>query len=261
MTTPYLAWQHPKTRRWFPIGRLVRKQSGAGGFEFAYVGGAREAEKNASFKPIPEFPDFDRTYRAPDLFPTFRNRAMNTSRADRPGYLRQLGLDETDCDALSELSASGGRSHVDNFEIFPEIEPDPKGRFHTELSLHGLRHMNPHAIEAVQELREGDELGVGLELTNPVTTHSLLVHSRGYCTLGWLPRYFVEAIHECCDWTTLDPKLTVARVNPRAPLSHRLRVHVSGRLRPGVNPMRDLERYRPVGAMNGGAASPESMQG
>ena len=260
MTTLYLAWQHLTSRRWFPIGRLVRKQSGANEFEFAYVRGAKEAEKNAGFKPIPEFPNFDRAYGALELFPTFRNRAMNTSRADRAEYLRQLGLDETDCDALAELSASGGRSYADNFEIFSEIKPDPEGRFHTELALHGLRHTNPHAIEAVQELQEGDKLGVSLELTNPVTTYGLLVHSRGYYTLGWLPRYFVEAIHECCDWTKPDVELTVARVNRQAPLSHRLRVQVSGRLRPGINPMRDLERYQLIVAMNGNAAGSEAAQ-
>ena len=26
MTPLYLAWQHPPTRRWFPVGRLVRHQ-------------------------------------------------------------------------------------------------------------------------------------------------------------------------------------------------------------------------------------------
>ena len=251
MTTLYLAWQHLPSRRWFPIGRLVREQSGARGFEFAYVRGAKEAEKIAGFKPIPEFPDLDGAYSAPELFPTFRNRTMNPSRADRAAYLRQLGLDEADCDALEELSASGGRSYADNFEIFPEIEPDPEGRFRTALTLHGLRHTNPHAVEAVQKLQEGDELGVGLELTNPVTTYGLLVHSRDYHTLGWLPRYFVEAIHDCCDWMKLDVKLTVARVNYQAPLSHRLRVNVGGRLLPGVNPMRGRARYQPIVATNG----------
>ena len=251
MTTLYLAWQHLQSRRWFPIGRLVRQQSGDRGFEFAYVRGAKEAEKDAGFKPIPEFPNLDGVYSSPNLFPAFRNRAMNTSRTDRAEYLRQLGLDEADCDPLAELSASGGRSYADNFEVFPEIEPDPEGRIRIELTLHGLRHTNPHAVEAVQKLQEGDELGVGLELTNPVTTFGLLVHSRAYYTLGWLPRYFVEAIHECCDWRKLDLKLTVARVNHRAPLSHRLRVNVGGRLRAGVKPMRDLERYQPIAGVNG----------
>ena len=122
MTTLYLAWQHPPSRQWFPIGRLVRNESAGMEFEFTYVQGAKEAERSVKFKPIPEFPVLDRRYRAPALFPTFRNRVMNTSRDDRAEYLRQLGLDVNGCDELAELSVSGGRSTTDSFEIFPAIE-------------------------------------------------------------------------------------------------------------------------------------------
>lgn len=256
MTTLYLAWQHTRTRRWFPIGRLVRDQSADEAFMFTYVEGAKEAERKAGFKPIPEFPALDHSYRAHELFPTFRNRAMNTSRADRAEYLRQLGLDASVCDSMAELSASGGRSHTDKFEVFPEMEPEPDGRFRTELPLHGLRHTNRAAVDAVDQLQVGDELGVALELTNPVTTIGLLVHSRDYCTLGWLPRYFVEAINECCEWTNLEVKLTVARVNRQAPLSHRLRVNLSGRLPPGANPMRTLREYQPIVGTTGDVRLP-----
>ena len=257
MTTLYLAWQHPPTRRWFPIGRLVRDQSDDRTFVFTYVEGAKEAGRNTGFKPIPEFPTLDQSYRANELFLTFRNRAMNTSRADRAEYLRQLGLNAAECDAVTELSASGGRSHTDNFEVFPEMEPDAHGRFRSELPLHGLRHTNRAAVEAVERLQAGDELGVALELTNPVTTVGLLVHSRDYYTLGWLPRYFVEAINECCDWKDLEVSLTVARVNRQAPLSHRLRVNVSGRLPQGVNPMRTLPLYQPVVGAHGSTSHRE----
>ena len=246
MTTLYLAWQHPPSRRWFPIGRLVRNESADLEFEFTYVQGAKEAERTVKFRPVPEFPVLDRRYRAPALFPTFRNRVMNTSREDRAEYLRQLGLDVNGCDELAELSASGGRSTTDSFEFFPAIEPDEEGKFETQLTLHGLRHTNPHAVEAVEKLRAGDELGVSLELTNRVTTYGLLVHSRDYYTLGWLPRYFAEVVQGCCIWPGLDAKVTVASVNHSAPLSHRLRVNVGGRLRPGISPMRDLPQYQPV---------------
>ena len=253
MTTLYLAWQHQPSRRWYPIGRLVRDQSANEEFEFTYVQGANEAAEHAGFKAIPEFPELGRTYRAYELFPTFRNRAMNTNRADRAIYLRQLGLDEADSDAMAELSASGGRSYADNLEIFPEIEPDEEGGFLTELTLHGLRHTNHAAIAAVERLKAGDELGVALELTNPVTKIGLLVHSRDYHTLGWLPRYFVEALHDCCDLRTLNLALSVARVHHQAPLSHRLRVKVRGLLEAGINPMRSVSRYQPIVTTNGSA--------
>ena len=204
MTTLYLAWQHPPSRRWFPVGRLVRRQCGAEEFEFAYVQGAKEAETTAGFRAIPEFPSFDQRYRASALFPTFRNRAMNASREDRAEYLLQLGLDAQGADEFKELSVSGGRSYSDSYEVFPEIEPDPDGKFHVMLAVHGLRHSNAKAVQAVQELRVGEELGVALELNNPVTGYALRVHTLDYHTLGWLPRYIAEGIHESADLETLD---------------------------------------------------------
>ena len=245
MNTLYLAWQHPPTRWWFPVGRLVHHQS-PDVFEFAYVQGAKEAENLAGFRPVPEFPRLEQRYRASELFPAFRNRVMNASRTDRGLYLDHLGLHEGSCDELAELSVSGGRSHSDSFEIFPAIEPDAEGRFRTRLMLYGLRHTNPHSIEAIETLRAGDELQVAVELNNPVTTHAILVYTQDCYVLGWLPRYVVEAICRSCDWKVTDARVAVAQVNGNAPLSNRLLVDFSGRLPSGVSPMRDLAQFQPV---------------
>ena len=246
MTTLFLAWQHTPSRRWFPVGRLIRRRAETEGFEFSYVQGARAARDVAGFRGIPEFPDLDRRYKATELFPTFRNRTMNKRRRDRAAYLRELGLDVNECDEVAELLASGGRSHTDSFETFPGIEPDPTGRFHTRVTLHGLRHTNKHGIEAVQGLRVGDKLRVAAELNNPVTSYGLVVYTQEYYTLGWLPRYIAEAIQQSGKLTDLEADLAVARVNRHAPLSQRLLVEFSGRLPPGVNPMGDLPQYQPI---------------
>ena len=245
MTTLYLAWQHAPSRQWFPVGRLIRRRTDTEVFEFAYVQGARDAQALGGFRAIPEFPHLDRRYRAAELFPTFRNRAMNKRRRDRAAHLHELGLDANECDEIAELLVSGGHSHTDSFETFPGIEPDPTGRFDTRVTLHGLRHTNEHGIEAVQKLRGGDKLRVAAELNNPVTTHGLVVYTQEYYMLGWLPRYIAEAIQQR-EWATLEADVTVARVNRHAPLSQRLLVYFSGRLPRGVNPMGDLPQYQPI---------------
>ena len=140
----------------------------------------------------------------------------------------------------------GGRSHTDSFETFPGIEPDPTGRFHTRVTLHGLRHTNEHGIEAVQKLRVGDKLRVAAELNNPVTSYGLVVYTQEYYMLGWLPRYIAEAVQQSGKLTNLEAAVAVARVNRHAPLSQRLLVDFSGRLPPGVNPMGDLPQYQPI---------------
>ena len=219
MTTLYLAWQHAPSRQWFPVGRLIRRRTATEEFEFSYVQGARDARDVAGFRGIPEFPDLDRCYEATELFPTFRNRTMNKRRRDRATYLHELGLDVNECDEVAELLASGGRSHTDSFEIFPGIEPDATGRFRARVTLHGLRHANEHAIEAVRGLRVGDKLQVAAELNNPVTSYGLVVYTQEYYMLGWLPRYIAEAIQQSGKLTNLEADVAVARVNRHAPLS------------------------------------------
>ena len=245
MTTLYLAWQHPPTRRWFPVGRLVHHQS-PDVFEFVYVQGANEAKNLAGFRPIPDFPSLSQRYRASELFPTFRNRVMNSNRIDRWTYLSHLGLHAGRCDELAELSVSGGRSHSDSFETFPALEPDAQGKLRTRLMLRGLRHTNPHAIEAIETLRAGDELRIAVDLNIPATNHTILVYTRDYHVLGWLPQYVAEAICRNCEWRISDARVAVAQVNRIAPLSDRLLLDFSGRLSAGISPMRDLAQFQPV---------------
>ena len=195
MNTIYLAWEDRRSHQWFPVGRLVRDSSEMGRYEFVYTQGALQAKEYSGFFEIPGFPNLDRQYRADELFPAFLNRTMNLNRPDRAGYLSELGLDEAEWDALSELCVSGGLSHADSFEVFPEIEPDREGGFETRFVLHGLRHLNKHAIERSESLRVGYTLRLSFELNNPATSHAILVMTDDYYSLGWLPRYLVDCMH------------------------------------------------------------------
>ena len=255
MNTIYLAWEDRRSRRWFPVGRLVHNDSGTFKYEFSYTEGARQAKESDGFFGIPGFPSLDRGYQADHLFPAFMDRTMNLGRPDRAGYLSGLGLDEGDWDALAELCVSGGLSMSDSFEVFPEIEPDGDGRFETRFVLHGLRHLNKHAIERSESLRVGDVLRLSFELNNPATSHAILVSSDDYYTLGWLPRYLVDCMHRDGAWLVEDVEVSVAKVNPYAPLSNRLLMDFSGRLPEGFNPMKDLEEFRPIGGTDSGRKS------
>ena len=258
MTTIYLAWQDWRSRRWFPVGRLVRDESESCKYEFSYTEGARQAKESAGFVVIPGFPSLDRQYQADELFPAFMDRTMNSNRPDRAEYLSELGLDVEERDALIELSVSGGRSLSDSFEVFPEIEPDREGRFETRFVLHGLRHLNKHAVERSESLRVGEPLRLSFELNNPATSHAILVMTDDYYMLGWLPRYLVDCMHRDGAWLVEDVEVSVAKVNPFAPLSNRLLVDFSGRLPKGFNPMKDLEEFKPIGRTGSGRESESS---
>ena len=107
MTTIYLAWQDWRSRRWFPVGRLVRSDSGTCRYEFVYTKGALQAKESAGFIGIPGFRKLDEQYQADELFPAFANRTMNLGRPDRAGYLSGLGLDEAEWDACQNFAYRG----------------------------------------------------------------------------------------------------------------------------------------------------------
>ena len=246
MTTVYLAWQNSSSRRWFPVGRLVRNSTEPESFEFAYVRGAQQAKETAGFIAIPGFPNLNEYYEATELFPAFRSRTMNMKRPDRAAYLGHLGIDAAKWDAVTELSVSGGKSKTDNIEVFPAIEPDRDGTFETRFVLHGMRHANKHSIERSGTLLAGERLQLAFELNNPAAAHAILVLSKDYYPLGWLPRYLVDGMHQDNAWMVSCVNVSVAQVNCEAPLSHRVLVDLSGKLPQGFNPMRDLEQFKPI---------------
>ena len=249
MNTLYVAWQHPRSRQWFPVGRLVHHEAEPAEYEFAYLPGAEQAKDEAGFFMALGFPHFNHAYTAPAIFPMFRNRIMNLSRPDRPEYLAMLSMDPGNWDAVSELSVSGGRLHSDSFEVFPEIVPDVEGRFETRFVLHGLRHTNAPSIERTETLEEGEPLEVSFELNNPVAGHAISLRTRDHHVLGWLPRYLVDGMHRDNAWMVDDVEAKVAQVNRDAPLGHGLLVDFRGRLPVGFSPMRDLPQYQPIASV------------
>lgn len=249
MNTLYMAWQSPRDRRWFPVGRLVRRETEPAGYEFAYLQGAEQAKQEVGFFMAPGFAQFDRVYTAPVIFAAFRNRIMNLGRPDRPEYLAMLGMEPESWDAVTELSLSGGRLHSDQFEVFPAIVPDEDGCFDTRFILHGLRHTNAPSIERSEVLEVGESLEVLFELNNPVAGHAFNLKTWDQYVLGWLPRYLVDGMHRDNAWVVSDVEATVVQVNLDAPLSHRLLVDFRGRLPVGFSPMRDLPQYQPIASV------------
>ena len=247
MTTLYLAWQDPRSRDWFPVGRLDADQDTEPiTYEFVYVNGARDAQKAADFFTIPGFPDVSERYCSGRLFPLFQNRVMNHRRPDRPEYLRQLGLDANSRNPVSELAMTPNRTHNDGFEVFPAIAPDVDGQFITRFALHGLNHTNPHSVARTASLETGESLCVAFELNNPDTTHAITVATDDHYIIGWLPRYLIDGLHQDNAWMIADVKATVAQVNLAAPLSHRLLVDFRGSLPAGFRPMEHLPQYQPI---------------
>jgi len=239
------------------VGRLTRNDSEPVEYEFEYIRGAFEAKNSAIplAVPVPGFPELDKAYRATEIFPIFRYRAMNKRRPDRPEYLNLFGLDPDDTDVLAELAISGGHSVADTFEIFPAIEPDTQGRFKTRFIVQGLRSSDPSTIERIASLNPCDLLELALTVKVQSPQHSIRVTTIEKVHLGWLPRHLADFLRQPDIINLADIQLRVVQVNHQAPLSHRLLVEITGQLPTGIDPMSELEQYQPVSSPAKGSAT------
>src|SRR5262249_15992206 len=106
--TLFLAWQDKgQSREWFPIGRLDISDGGRI-YKFRYVMGAKKAQARAGFRPLLDFPQWDRAYESSVLFPLFMNRIVQSSREDFPEYLGMLDLTKG-AEPADILTVSGGQ--------------------------------------------------------------------------------------------------------------------------------------------------------
>jgi len=243
--TLFLSWQDQATsRRWFPIGRLdanLQKPI----YRFRYTKGAKEAQQVANFRPLPDFPDFERDYKASELFPIFKNRVMSAGRPDFLDYLKQLDLDPQNNDPIQILSVSGGRRVTDEFQVFPRLQRNADGSFSCRFFVHGSSHVSEPAQQRIESLRAGERLNIALELTNPATGFAVQVQTSDYFMIGWAPRYLVDDLAAAIANSPGRYEAKVVRVNAQpAPSRYRVLVKFSG-----VWP----DKYKP---MSGGQFAP-----
>jgi len=115
MRTLFLAWQDPKSRRWYPVGRLASSNQL---YSFQYTKGAEQAAA-AGFQPLASFPELRTIYVSEHLFPLFTNRILPHSRPEYGDYLKWLSVPPSERDPVVILSRSGGQRVTDTLEVFP----------------------------------------------------------------------------------------------------------------------------------------------
>jgi hypothetical protein len=215
LKTLFIAWKDTaKTRAWFPVGRLDADVS-ADRYRFRYVAGAMQAMQRG-FAEFDSFPDLHQDYRSAELFPLFANRLQNPGRPSFREFLQRLDVsaDAPEAfDPIEVLAVSEGRRATDNLEVFPKVERGIDDTFAIKFFLHGWRHIHPYAAERISLLKAGEELGVSLETTNPVTGHALQIQTRDNVIIGWAPRYLLHDLVQVT-FAGCGVEASVTRVNP-----------------------------------------------
>ena len=214
----FVAWQSPKDRRWFPVGRLTFDGSS---YRFVYTKGTRKASE---FIPFSRMQDLECVYESTELFPVFANRLLGKDRPEYRDFLQWLAVPESEGDPLALLERTGGPRETDSLTIFPRPERTALGTYESKFFVQGIRYLPSHAIDVVNKLSPGmrlylmpdpqnryDHLAIGLRTEDPKT----LV---GYC-----PRYFAEDFLALLEHNgAADVLVSVHQVNRAAPIQLRL---------------------------------------
>lgn len=250
MKTLFLAWQDPRSRSWFPIGRLSFDGSN---YQFAYIKGAYIAQRDCSFTPLASFPKLEDVYEAQSLFPLFSNRLLSSSRPDYDEFTECLNVPQHKDDPIALLGRSGGRRTTDTLEVFPCPEPDDQGRYHIHFFVHGLRYLPDESRSRIDRLQQGDQLLLVHDFQNPHDSSALMLrtndsfpgdrHLVGYC-----PRYLLDDAFRILQQCPNYPQVEVERVNaPPAPLQFRLLCNMTACWPEDFRPC-SSESYQPIEA-------------
>lgn len=207
--------------RWGPVGRLTRL---AHGYRFVYTRGAHELD---GFRPFPDMPRLDAIYESEALFPLFANRLLARSRPEYDAYLAWGGFDPLrPPDPIAVLGVTEGMRQTDSLELFPLPQPDTDGSYASRFFLHGLRWMPEAAQARTAKLEVGDRLGLMLDVSNAFDHLAVAVRTTDVSNqlmIGYVPRYLAADVRQLCASSAPDSvELVVARVNPAAPLQHRV---------------------------------------
>lgn len=217
----FVAWQDAVGRLFYPVARLqVTEEGGAPLFEFCYIHGAKEAQKQG-FSGFDAFPELDVVYVSNELFPFFQNRVMRSNRPDYAGYVTELGLSAETADPLALLARSGGTRATDRLEIYAAPQGDAAACSWYFL-LRGVRHLPPAVEERIARLTDGERLFVTRDVQNKHNPDALLLRSEDKINLGYIPDLLVDDLTRR-ELTPDNPVITVVRVNlPPSPVQHRV---------------------------------------
>lgn len=243
--TLFLSWQDKgATQLWFPVG-LLDADVEESRYRFRYTGGAVRACKEAGFPLLLEFPDIERVYESPQLFPVFQNRVIAPGRPDRPEYLRNHGLPD-DADPIDILSVNGGKRVTDAYEVFPKPLKQGDGSFVYRFCLRGWQHINLAARDRIESLTEGENLVAAAEVINLATgIPAVQIQTEDYFVIGWVPRYLVEELVPTNLGEPSKYRARVVRANPQSVITNqRVLVEMLG-FRDGNGAM-DGDDYQPL---------------
>lgn len=198
-------WQAP-TREFFEVGQLTLPSEDGGTFRFRY-----QARLPSGFNPFLAFPDPERIYESPRLFPFFQNRVMSAERPEYDDHLAALGLTRDEATPFEILARTAGETPTDTVQVVPDAEERSDGRVTQPFLASGVRHV-PEAEQTLRELAPRDILQLVKQPDNESDPQAIRLITHNNNQVGWVPSYLLDMVHNFLD-SDRPLKVTVIRVN------------------------------------------------
>lgn len=218
-------WQDPSTRAFYQVAVLMLPaDSESGTFRFEY-----DHPLPPQFHPFLAFPDANRVYESPALFPFFSNRVMSAERPEYDDHLAALGLTRDEATPFEMLARTSGRRTTDTVQVVPERIEEPDGTIRQLFLASGVRHRD-NVEAALATLSPGDPLELVDDPDNEFDPRAILLNTRTGEAVGYIPSYMLDDVRKLRDERDLDVR--VVRVNgPSVPWHLRLLCRLEARRR------------------------------
>lgn len=247
METLFLAWQDPKKKKLFPIGRLISWDKY---YQFDYTKGALIAKKESYFHELASFPSLEKVYVSEELFPVFSNRLLPRSRPEYKNYLKWMSIAQGEDNPMLLLARSGGKRVTDNLQVFSSPQSDENGNYFVHFFAEGMDSLSESSLKSIESLSLGEKLLVN-EIQNSGDKKVALLkgnETKEPEIVGYLPNFLIENLAEIIKDSSLCISVQGINLSP-APLQFRLLCRMTFTQHTNFHPFTN-EIYQPISSIS-----------
>jgi hypothetical protein len=185
----FVTWQAPESRRFYPIARLTRVSDRE--FELAYIRAVREAQREG-FTGLPGFEDVEEVYLSSALPSLFESRtASRGRRVHLEGESESVpppANDVLDAAPITLFVNRQGGAPADRLEAFAPPLPGGGGKYWGAFVIRGVGRVGGSA-DLVERLSANEALALEPEPDNAYNPRALLVARTDGTRVGYAPDY------------------------------------------------------------------------
>jgi hypothetical protein len=225
-----VAWRNRPRRLIAPVAVL---DHGVTGYRFQYL--PRVGDDVDGFRAFIGFPDLERVYESPRLWPFFDLRVMDRKRPDFAEYVRRLGL-PLGASRLDILSRSGGEQKGDSVLLVEAPDVAEDGATESIFLVRGSRYAGTESdtAAAMELLRPGADVFIVDDTGNEANSEALRLTTSTGVSIGWVPDLLIDYARRV---RAAGGHATVFQNNGvGAPWHMRLLVRLTGRVAAGAAP-------------------------